>query len=90
MRFWEGKSAGAGADKISQIPAGAGRVWNLRVWGGSGQWFQPEQDTGMGVGRGEVVGLAPWLWKFSEKKVVFLVSSGKNQNSPHVGPPDKI
>jgi len=42
----------------------------------------------MGVGRGA---LAPsWILKFLAKKVVFLVSSGKNQISPLLAPPGKI
>jgi len=43
----------------------------------------------MGVGRGKQGGLwlSPWILKFSAKKVVFLVSSGKNQISPLLDPP---
>jgi len=36
----------------------------------------------MGVGMGGRGALAPWILKFSVKKVVFLVLSGKNQISP--------
>jgi len=36
----------------------------------------------MGVGMGGRGALAPWIFKFSVKKVVFLVLSGKNQISP--------
>ena len=44
----------------------------------------------MGVGKGEKGGLAPpGFWKF-RKRVVFLVSSGKNQISPFWPPPRKI
>jgi len=32
----------------------------------------------------------PWILKFSAKKVVFLVSSGKNQISPLLAPLEKF
>ena len=34
-----------GSGKIYKIPVGAGRVYILRVRGGSGQKFQPAQDS---------------------------------------------
>jgi len=41
---------------------------------------------GMGIGRGAST---PWILKVTEKKVVFLVSSGKNKISPLLPPPGK-
>jgi len=43
----------------------------------------------IGIGR-RAGGFAPWILKFSAKKVVFVVSSGKKQISPFLPPPTKF
>ena len=45
----------------------------------------------MSVGRRGAGGLGPpWIWNFQQKKVVFLVLSGKNQISSLLAPHGKI
>jgi len=44
----------------------------------------------MGVGRGQGRPWPPWILKFSAKRVVFLVLSGKKQISQLLTPPGKI